>query len=104
MQSYEFYWESGIFSEQVNKVLFHFLVNVAVSGESLTALFVAGQYSDKVPVVDFLIDIADECASCKVTAGNLVDWSLFLVARCRIVYNHHPDNAPRGKIFRVNIT
>ena len=91
-------------SEQVNKVLFHFFVDVAVSGESLTALFVTGQCSDKVRVFDFLIDIADECASCKVTAGNLVDCPLFLVARCRIAYNHHPDNALRGKIFRVNIT
>ena len=99
MQSYEFYWESGLLSENVNKILFHFLVNVAITGESLAALFVAGECSDKIGVFDLLVDVADKCTSSKVAACNLVDSSLFLIAGSGIQHSNNTGDTASGKNF-----
>ena len=82
MQSYEFYWESELLSENVNKILFHFLVYITIAGESLAALFVAGECPDKIRVFHLLVDIADEGTTSEMTACNLVDMS-FLLNACR---------------------
>lgn len=82
MQSYEFYWDSGLLSEDVNEILFHFLVYITIAGESLAALFVAGECPDKIRVFHLLVDIADEGTTGEMTACNLVDMS-FLLNACR---------------------
>ena len=59
--------------KQIRHFLDHIVIDISVSGERLGAFAMSGELSYKVRVFDFLVEIADECASCHVRAGHVAN-------------------------------
>ena len=79
----------GASIKKINQFLLHILVNVAVASKGFTAFLVTAEGTDEIRVLDFLIEITDEGASCEVTACDFVEWAFLLRTCCRIENSHH---------------
>lgn len=74
-------------------LLGHLLVNVAVAAEGAGVLDVAGDLSDKVGILDFLIQVTDENATGHVGGGDFPDGMLFLLAGDGVQRRNHAIDA-----------
>ena len=66
--------------QNIHQLLLHVDVNIAVADKSAGVVGMAGEGGDQVLVLDFLVDIPDKCAAGHVAAGDLIDWTLYLLS------------------------
>ena len=66
--------------QNIHQFLLHVDVNIAVADKGAGVVGMAGEGGDEVLVLDFLVDIPDKCAAGHVAAGDLIDWTLYLLS------------------------
>ncbi len=76
-----------------NNLLGHLFIDVAVAAEGARVLDVTGDLGDKVGVLDFFVEVADQDTAGHVGGGDFPDGMLFLLAGDCVQRGHHPVDA-----------